>query len=124
MAVIKYIGKYVNAEDAVTSFDYTSIETAIKNIKEGAEKLEKAARRLQNAETYYTKETFSINGETFDGKIEHCANYFLSTAEYMEELTELIRAARLKALNKRQVLLNNEARTLDLEKIKQEETIM
>ena len=42
----------------------------------------------------------------------------------MEELTELIRAARLKALNKRQVLLNNEARTLDLEKIKQEQTIM
>ena len=91
MAVIKYIGKYVNAEDAVTCFDYTNIETAIKNIKDGAEKLEKAARRLQGAETYYTKETFSINGETFDNRIERCANYFLSTAEYMEELTELIK---------------------------------
>ena len=29
MAVIKYIGKYVNAEDAITSFDYLEIENAI-----------------------------------------------------------------------------------------------
>lgn len=123
MAVIKYIGKYVNAEDAVTCFDYTNIETAIKNIKDGAEKLEKAARRLQGAETYYTKETFSINGETFDNRIERCANYFLSTAEYMEELTELIKNARLRALNKKQVLFNDEARILDQEKIKQEAII-
>ena len=26
MAVIKYIGKYVNAEDAIASFDYLEIE--------------------------------------------------------------------------------------------------
>ncbi len=123
MAVIKYIGKYVNAEDAVTCFDYTNIETAIKNIKDGAEKLEKAARRLQGAETYYTKETFSINGETFDDKIERCSNYFMSTAEYMEELAELVRNARIKAFNRKQVLLNDEARTLDQEKIKQEQMI-
>lgn len=123
MAVIKYIGKYVNAEDAITSFDYLEIENAIKNIKEGAQKLEEAANRMRNAETYYTKETFSINGETFDGKIERCSNYFKSTADYMEELTELVRNASLKAFNKRQVYLNDEARALDLEKIKQEQII-
>ncbi len=121
MAVIKYIGKYVNAEDAVACFDYADIETALNNIKAGAEKLEEAARRMQNAETYYTKETFSINGETFDNKIERCASYFLSTAEYMEDLIELIRTARLKALNKKQVAFNDEARVLDLEKVKQEQ---
>lgn len=123
MAVIKYIGKYINAKDAITSFDYMEIETAIKNIKEGAQKLDEAAKRIRNAETYYTKENFSINGETFDGKIERCANYFTSTAEYMEELTELIRNARLKAFNRQQVLLNDEARALDQEKIKQEQMV-
>lgn len=120
MAVIKYIGKYVNADDAIASFDYLEIENAIKNLKEGAEKLEEAAKRLRNAESYYTKETFSINGETFDGRIERCSNYFMSTAEYMEELAELVRNARLKAFNRKQVLLNDEARALDQEKIKQE----
>ena len=70
MAVIKYIGKYVNAQDATICFDNIEIETAIKNIKEGAQKLEEAANRMRNAQAYYTKETFSINGETFDGKIE------------------------------------------------------
>ena len=63
------------------------------------------------------------NGETFDNRIERCANYFLSTAEYMEELTELIKNARLRALNKKQVLFNDEARMLDQEKIKQEAII-
>ena len=123
MAVIKYIGKYVNAEDAITSFDYLEIENALKNLKEGAQKLEDAAKRMRNAESYYTKETFSINGETFDGKIERCSNYFMSTAEYMEELAELVRSARLKAFNRKQVLLNDEARILDQEKIKQEQMI-
>lgn len=123
MAVIKYIGKYVNAEDAITSFDYLEIENALKNLKEGAQKLEDAAKRMRNAESYYTKETFSINGETFDGKIERCSNYFMSTAEYMEELAELVRNARLKAFNRKQVLLNDEARILDQEKIKQEQMI-
>ena len=113
MAVIKYIGKYVNADDAIASFDYLEIENALKNIKEGAQKLEDAAKRMRNAESYYTKETFSINGETFDGKIECCSNYFMSTAEYMEELAELVRSARLKAFNRKQVLLNDEARILD-----------
>lgn len=124
MAVIKYIGKYVNAEDAIASFDYLEIENALKNIKEGAQKLEDAAKRMRNAESYYTKETFSINGETFDGKIERCSNYFMSTAEYMEELAELVRNARLKAFNRKQVLLNDEARILDQEKIKQEQMIV
>ena len=119
MAVIKYIGKYINAEDAIVSFDYLEIENAIKNIKEGVEKLEQATKRLRNAENYYTKETFSINGETFDNKIERCASYFTRTSEYMEELSELVRAARLKAYNRKQVQLNDEARALDLEKIKQ-----
>lgn len=123
MAVIKYIGKYVNAEDATTSFDYLEIETALNNIKEGAKRLEDAAKRMRNAESYYTKETFSINGETFDDKIERCSNYFMSTADYMEELAELVRNARLKAFNRKQVLLNDEARALDQEKIKQEQMI-
>ena len=123
MAVIKYIGKYINAEDAIISFDYLEIENALKNLKEGAQKLEDAAKRMRNAESYYTKETFSINGETFDGKIERCSNYFMSTAEYMEELAELVRNARLKAFNRKQVLLNDEARILDQEKIKQEQII-
>lgn len=123
MAVIKYIGKYVNAEDAIASFDYLEIENALKNLKEGAQKLEEAAKRMRNAESYYTKETFSINGETFDDKIERCSNYFMSTAEYMEELAELVRNARIKAFNRKQVLLNDEARTLDQEKIKQEQMI-
>ena len=123
MAVIKYIGKYVNADDAIASFDYLEIENALKNLKEGAQKLEDAAKRMRNAESYYTKETFSINGETFDGKIERCSNYFMSTAEYMEELAELVRSARLKAFNRKQVLLNDEARILDQEKIKQEQMI-
>lgn len=123
MAVIKYIGKYVNAEDAITSFDYLEIENALKSLKEGAQKLEDAAKRMRNAESYYTKETFSINGETFDGKIERCSNYFMSTAEYMEELAELVKNARLKAFNRKQVLLNDEARILDQEKIKQEQII-
>lgn len=123
MAVIKYIGKYINAEDAIVSFDYLEIENAIKNIKEGVEKLEQATKRLRNAENYYTKETFSINGETFDNKIERCASYFTRTSEYMEELSELVRAARLKAYNRKQVQLNDEARALDLEKIKQEEMV-
>lgn len=123
MAVIRYIGKYVNAEDAITSFDYTEIETAINNIKDGVEKLEKATKRMQDAESYYTKETFSINGETFDDKISQCANCFLSTAEYMSDLAEQIKVARLKALNRKQVLLNDEAKILDQEKIKQEQIV-
>ena len=123
MAVIRYIGKYINAEDAILSFDYLEIENAIKNIKEGVEKLEQAAKRLRNAENYYNKETFSINGETFDNKIENCANHFSSTAKYMEELTELVKSARLKAYNRKQVQLNDEARNLDLEKIKQEQIV-
>lgn len=123
MAVIKYIGKYVNAEDAIVCFDYLDIETAIKNIKEGAEKLEEAAKRLKNAESYYTKETFSINGETFDNRIERCSNYFLSTAEYMEELADQVLNARLRAFNRKQVELNDEARIQDQEKIKQEAMI-
>ena len=60
MAVIKYIGKYVNAQDAMICFDNTEIEIAIKNIKDGVEKLENAAKRLKDAECYYTKENFSI----------------------------------------------------------------
>ena len=106
--------KYVKCYYSPTTYDYSDSEY---------KKLEKAARRLQGAETYYTKETFSINGETFDNRIERCANYFLSTAEYMEELTELIKNARLRALNKKQILFNDEARMLDQEKIKQEAII-
>lgn len=120
MAVIRYIGKYVNAEDANVYFDYQAIENAIKNIKEGVLKLEDTSKRMHNAETYYTKETFSINGETMNEKIEYCANYVKSTADYLDELAELVRSAQLKAFNRKQVLLNNEARALDQARIKQE----
>ena len=123
MAVIKYIGKYVNAQDATICFDNIEIETAIKNIKDGVEKLENAAKRLKDAECYYTKENFSINGETFDNRIERCSNYFLSTARYMKELAEQVRNANLKAFNRKQVEFNDEARIQDQEKIKQEAII-
>lgn len=119
MAVIKYIGKYVNAEDSITHFDYLEIDNAIKNIKEGAEKLRNSAKRMQDAEIYYSKDDFSINGETFGNRINGCSNRLLATAKYMEDLAESIVQARLKAYNKKQVQLNDEARIQDLRKIKQ-----
>lgn len=121
MAVIRYIGKYVNADDASICFDNMEIETAVKNLREGAEKLRDSAKRMQNAQVYYTKENLSVNGQTFDNRINRCSNYFISTATYMEDLADAIVNAKLKAFNKKQVEFNKEARQLDLIRIKQEQ---
>ena len=66
-----------------------------------------------NLKSYVTKDIYNSDINNINTKID---NNF-------QELTELIKNARLRALNKKQVLFNDEARMLDQEKIKQEAII-
>ena len=124
MAVEIYEGTHVTAEPATNYIDVNTIYHACKIIKDASTRLERTSKKIINAKDYCTKEALFMLGESFEEPIEFCGKDFYDISDYIHDFADTILEATAKALDKKQLILNDEAREKEkLEILKEESTV-
>ncbi len=113
MAIEIYQGKNVTAEDAAKFFDLPTIIHSCNKLKEAASILETTGKKIIDAKDYCTREALFMQGESFEEPIEFCGKDFNDISSYISDFAETILEATNKAMEKKQLLLNEEARVFD-----------
>ena len=121
MAVEKYVGRYVTAEDASQYIDSVTVIKAFEKIKSASAKLKNAEKKVGEAKFYCTKNHLSIEGNNMEDDIEICEEDYKDAVMYMDTFSDTIKTALQKALDKRQIQLNTEAQRKDEEITRQVE---
>lgn len=114
MSVEIYKGKYVTAEDANKYIDCTSIVRGCNIILEGLKELHNSMNDLNNAKSNYSKNVLHLKNRNYEGKVDDSYNVLNSTYNYMEDFSRKVYSALQKALDKKQLELNEIARAEDL----------
>ena len=124
MAVEIYEGTHVKAEPATNYIDVNTIYHACKLIKDASARLERTSKKIINAKDYCTKEALFMLGESFEEPIEFCGKDFYDISDYIHDFADTVLEATSKALDKKQLLLNEEAMEKEkLEILKEETTV-
>jgi hypothetical protein len=124
MAVEIYEGTHVKAEPATNYMDVNTIYHACKLIKDASARLERTSKKIINAKDYCTKEALFMLGESFEEPIEFCGKDFYDISDYIHDFADTVLEATSKALDKKQLLLNEEAMEKEkLEILKEETTV-
>lgn len=113
-----YKGKYVTAEDASKYIDVETIKRCCNSLKDGADKLNHTKERVLNAKSYCGKDSFYIDEYTYEDKAENNVDSLGNASEYISTFSNNILNALDKALEKKQLELNEIAMREDLEMIK------
>lgn len=121
MAIEIYKGKYVTAEPASNYIDASTISAHCRLIKEGIESLEKNSKKLEEAKSYCTKDAFCIENKSFEGEVEMSSYNLKTAAKYMDEFQEKMLKALERAIDKKQIELNEIAKQKELEMFTQNE---
>ena len=117
MAIERYIGTFVSADDATKIIDMYTINDGCRMMKEAADKLERLTKKIRLLKEACGKETFSISGTDMEEMIGTYENNTLKFSSYLSDLSDSIIATTLRVVNRKQILLNEEAKRLDKKEI-------
>ena len=104
-----YKGQYVEAESVGKYIDIESITEGCNYLKEITNTLQVVSGKIIATKDYCTKENFSINEVTVEDEIEFCGNGIKETSLYLQDLVDMIMTALKKAIENKQLLLNEKA---------------
>ena len=124
MAVERFKGTYVEAEDAKLYIDITTIEEGCNELLHQAESMNYTSDDIHVASEHVTKEDLSIQGINMEEDVVNVEENFKVTANELEDYAHTILESAYKALDDKQIELNEEAKKLDqieIEKHKQKE---
>ena len=113
MAVERYRGRYVTAEDAHDYIDQGTISAGCSQMVDAAQQLSNIAQKIEQLKEICNQEALSVQGVSLQGII---GSYGSDTSQFsgsMSGLSGQIEAATDKALNLRQTILNEEAKRED-----------
>ena len=113
MAVEVYRGQYVTAEEAVKYIDLYTINDSCRNFNAVIDKLKDISSRIRELKEMGGVETVSIGGKTFEEPVIQYEKAVNDLALYLAELSNTLINEGFKALNRKQTLLNEEARQAD-----------
>ena len=113
MAVEVYRGQYVTAEEAVKYIDLYTISDSCRNFNAVIDKLKDISSRIRELKEMGGVETVSIGGKTFEEPVIQYEKAVNDLALYLAELSNTLINEGFKALNRKQTLLNEEARQAD-----------
>ncbi len=124
MAVERFKGMYVEAEDARFFIDILTIEEGCNELLHEAESMTYTGDDIHVASEHCTKEDLSIQGINMEEDVINAGENFKITASDLEEYAHTLLEAAYRALDDKQIELNEEARKLEeaeIERHKQEE---
>jgi len=113
MAVEIYQGTYVSAESAANYIDITTITQGINMLGQAAEEYAEIGSSLIGVSGNFTSEVLSVQGTTMQNSIENCGSSITDIKEKLTNIGNNILEATQKALDKKQLELNEIAKEKD-----------
>ena len=113
MPVEIYQGKNVIAETTLNYIDSTTINEGIKKLEEIAEELLSISKKIEKTKDLCNRESLSVGNNTLEAIIDSCETEFIEVSNYLNDSSKLLLEALQKAIDKKQILLNDEAIKLD-----------
>lgn len=114
-----YKGKYITADDAEKYIDVETIKKSCNLLKDGADKLGQTKERVINAKGYCGRDSFYIDDYTYEDKASDNANNLKNASLYIADFSDRILVALEKALEKKQLELNEIAMEEDMKLIEE-----
>ena len=113
MAIERYVGRYVTAEDANDYIDGNTIRSACNLLQDAARKLSSIATACQELRDDLSARNLCIQGTSMEPMIEAYEKSTMDFANAIYELSDSLSATTQKALNNKQIRLNEEAKIKD-----------
>ena len=109
MAIERFQGKYITAEDATRTIDVPTIYDGCKMMKSAADKLDVLTKKIDVLRETYNRDAFSVSEEIVEEYEKRTNNFSL----YINDLAEMIEKTTTRVANRKQIILNEEAKRLD-----------
>ena len=113
MAIEKYQGKYVVAEDALKVIDMPTINSGCRMLKDAAEKLDNLSKKIEVLKDLINRDTLSISDSNMEAIIEEYGKRTRDFSLYINDLSETVNTTTQRVVNRKQVIFNEEAKRLD-----------
>lgn len=113
MSVEIYQGTYVSAESASNYIDVATITEGIRMLEQAANEYAEFGSKLMEISGSFTNEVLSVQGATMQNSIENCSSSITSVKDQLANIGNSIIEALQKALDKKQMELNEIAREKD-----------
>ena len=110
MAVELFQGKYITADDASRYIDVQTISDGCKMLNDAAQRLAKIAKKIDNLKETLDKQTLSVQGDSMEDIIEFYEKNTNDFSVYINELSTTIMEATQRVMNRKQLLLNEDAK--------------
>ena len=113
MAVEIYQGVHVTAESATNYIDVGAISTGCEQLMQAAEQYSSVGSNLSGAAAGLSEDTLSVNGATIQASVEECGSQISTIHGKRSNYASSIMDATLRALDKKQLELNQKAEAED-----------
>ena len=113
MAIEKYQGKYVVAEDALKVIDMPTINSGCRMLKDASEKLDNLSKKIEVLKDLINRDTLSISDSNMEAIIEEYGKRTRDFSLYINDLSETVNTTTQRVVNRKQVIFNEEAKRLD-----------
>lgn len=113
MAVERFHGKYIYGENARQYIDIDTINDACRIMKEASNKLNAISEKIDRLRELCSKDALSVDGEGMDERIEAYENFMNDFSLYIDDLSNTIRDTTQRVFNRKQIILNEEAKRMD-----------
>ena len=113
MAIEKFRGKYIVGENASKYIDMDTIHDGCRMMRTAAEKLAMIYKKIDHLRDVCSRDALSVQGENLENRIEAYENQINDFSLYIEDLSNVIEDTTLRVFNRKQVILNEEAKRLD-----------
>ena len=110
MAVEIYQGTQSIAEDANNYIDSQGIISCCNSLKDISEELINLSRKFYEVAQYCNKDKLSVRGKEFQSVIENCGDKIDNAHNYIQNYIEEILKATQRAIDKKQIELNDIAK--------------
>ncbi len=113
MAVEIFSGQYITADDATKYIDLYTINDSCRNFNAAVERLNDIAKEIVELREMGGADTLFVGGRTLEPQVEQFEQSVRDLALYLSELANNLINDGIKALNRKQTILNDEARQIE-----------
>lgn len=124
MAIERYVGRFVTAEDANDYIDGYTIGNGCNLLIEASRKLSDIATALQELKEDLSSTNLSVQGSSMEPIIEEYEKNTMDFANALSALVDNISATTQNVINNKQIRLNEEARLKDEQQASASEEII
>ena len=124
MAIERYVGRFITAEDANDYIDGYTISSGCEMLIEATHKLSDIATALQELKEDLSSTNLSVEGSSMEPIIEEYEKNTMDFANTLSALVDNISATTQNVINNKQIRLNEEARLKDEQQANASEEII